>query len=182
MAISKRLIRQAIESLSEIDGILTDPANLVEDAFLLAFAFPHDNDYLAACASTRRALERLAAREVDASSLKYEFEGWESYFLLAFAFPHDNDYLAACASTRRALERLAAREVDASSLKYEFEGWESYHYQHRVGQGVKATCRIVYRRTPSGIEVKGFGHRRIPADFYERMAAATRRARQRPAR
>ncbi|MCI2242825.1 hypothetical protein [Adlercreutzia faecimuris] len=135
MAISKRLIRQAIESLSEIDGILMDPANLVEDAFLLAFAFPHDNDYL-----------------------------------------------AACASTRRALERLAAREVDASSLKYEFEGWESYHYQHRVGQGVKATCRIMYRRTPSGIEVKGFGHRRIPADFYERMAAATRRARQRPAR
>ncbi len=135
MAISKRLIRQAIESLSEIDGVLMDPANLVEDAFLLAFAFPHDNDYL-----------------------------------------------AACASTRRALERLAAREVDASSLKYEFEGWESYHYQHRVGQGVKATCRIVYRRTPSGIEVKGFGHRRIPADFYERMAAATRRARQRPAR
>ena len=135
MAISKRLIRQAIESLSEIDGVLMDPANLVEDAFLLAFAFPHDNDYL-----------------------------------------------AACASTRRALERLAAREVDASSLKYEFEGWESYHYQHRVGQGVKATCRIVYRRTPSGIEVKGFGHRRVPADFYERMAAATRRARQRPAR
>ena len=135
MAFSKRLIRQAIESLSEIDGVLMDPANLVEDAFLLAFAFPHDNDYL-----------------------------------------------AACASTRRALERLAAREVDASSLKYEFEGWESYHYQHRVGQGVKATCRIVYRRTPSGIEVKGFGHRRIPADFYERMAAATRRARQRPAR
>lgn len=135
MAISKRLIRQAIESLSEIDGVLMDPANLVEDAFLLAFAFPHDNDYL-----------------------------------------------AACASTRRAFERLAAREVDASSLKYEFEGWESYHYQHRVGQGVKATCRIVYRRTPSGIEVKSFGHRRIPADFYERMAAATRRARQRPAR
>ena len=135
MAISKRLIRQAIESLSEIDGVLMDPANLVEDAFLLAFAFPHDNDYL-----------------------------------------------AACASTRRALERLAAREVDASSLKYEFEGWESYHYQHRVGQGVKATCRIVYRRTPSGIEVKGFGHRRVPADFYERMAAATRRAWQRPAR
>lgn len=135
MAISKRLIRQAIESLSEIDGVLMDPANLVEDAFLLAFAFPHDNDYL-----------------------------------------------AACASTRRALERLAAREVDASSLKYEFEGWESYHYQHRVGQGVKATCRIMYRRTPSGIEVKGFGHRRIPAGFYERMAAATRRARQRPAR
>lgn len=135
MAISKRLIRQAIESLSEIDGVLMDPANLVEDAFLLAFAFPHDNDYL-----------------------------------------------AACASTRRALKRLAAREVDASSLKYEFEGWESYHYQHRVGQGVKATCRIMYRRTPSGIKVKGFGHRRVPADFYERMAAATRRAWQRPAR
>lgn len=135
MAISKRLIRQAIESFSEIDGVLMDPANLVEDAFFLAFAFPHDNDYL-----------------------------------------------AACASTRRALERLAAREVDASSLKYEFEGWESYYYQHRVGQDVKATCRIMYRRTSSGIKVKGFGHRRIPADFYERMAAAARRARQRPAR
>jgi len=122
MAISKELIRQAIESLSETEGVFMDAASLVEDAFLMAYAFPDEDDFM-----------------------------------------------AACASTRRALESLVRDEVASSDLKYEFEDWKSYHYQHRVGQGARATCRIMYRRTGDGIEVKGFGHRRIPGDFYERM-------------
>ena len=55
-------------------------------------------------------------------------------------------------------------------MKYEFEDWQSYHYQHRVGQRAKALCRIVFRKTENGIEVKGFGHRRIPEDLYQRLS------------
>lgn len=122
MAISKEIIRQAIESLSDIKGVHMDAASLVEDSFLLAYAFPEEDDFMSACASTCRALTQLVAGRV---------------------IPAD--------------------------LKYDFEDWKSYHYQHRVGQNIKATCRIMYRRINGGIEVKGFGHRRIPEDFYERM-------------
>lgn len=123
MAISKELLRQAVESLSEIEGVLMDARSLVEDVFLLAYAFPEEEDFMAACASTARAL------------------GY-----------------------------LTHHKVTPSDLKYEFKDWKSYHYQHRVGQGVKATCRIMYRYVDDGIEVKGFGHRRIPRDFYIRMS------------
>ena len=122
MAISKSLIRQAVEALSEIEGVHMNAASLVEDVFLLAYAFPEAEDFMAACASTSRALKQLV-------------EG----------------------------------SVDSSDLKYAFEGWQSYHYQHSVGQGMKADCRIMYQRLDDGIAVRGFGHRRIPADFYRRM-------------
>ncbi|WP_165172039.1 hypothetical protein [Adlercreutzia sp. ZJ242] len=56
-------------------------------------------------------------------------------------------------------------------MKHELGQWLSCHYQHRVVQGAKADCRIIYRTTEDGIEVKGFGHRRIPEDFYRRMSA-----------
>lgn len=122
MAISKDLIRRAIAALSEVEHVRMSAASLVEDVVLLAYAFPGQGDFM-----------------------------------------------AACASTARALEQLVENAVVPGNLKYEFEGWQSYHYQHRVGQGMRADCRIMYRRTGDGIEVKGFGHRRIPADFYKRM-------------
>ncbi len=124
MAVSRALIRQAVESISQVDGVYMNAASLVEDVFLLAYAFPEEDDFMAACASTVRAM-------------KFLIEG----------------------------------KVIASDLKYDFQEWKSYHYQHRVGQGIRATCRIMHRVKDDGIEVKGFGHRRIPKDFYERMAA-----------
>ncbi|NGM18351.1 hypothetical protein GMI70_10190 [Eggerthellaceae bacterium zg-893] len=123
MAIDKQLLRRAVESLSDVEGVFMDPKSLVEDVFLLAYAFPEEADFM-----------------------------------------------AACASTARALNQLARRTVTASELKYAFAGWKSYHYQHRVGQGVRATCRIMFREIDGGVEVKGFGHRRIPSDFYQRMS------------
>lgn len=123
MAINRKLIQQAIESIAEVEGVSMSATSLVEDVFLLAHASPEEEDFMAACASTCRALKNLV-------------EG----------------------------------RVTSSKLKYDLEDWKSYHYQHRVNQGAKATCRIMYRLVAEGIEVKGFGHRRIPGDFYERMS------------
>ena len=95
----------------------------------------------------------------------------EDAFGLALAFPAEADFMMACQSTCRALEQLIAQAVTPSSLKYGFEGWKSFHYQHHVGQGVRASCRIIYRNHLDGIEVKGFGHRWVPEDIYERMSA-----------
>ena len=41
-----------------------------------------------------------------------------------------------------------------------------------MSQGGSADCRIVFRETEGGVEVKAFGHRRVPADIYERMATS----------
>ena len=127
MAIDGRLKRQAIESLSSVPGVFMHPASLVEDVYLLAYAFPEEQAFKAACANTRRALEHL----VDGA-------------------------------------------VTPSDLRHDFQGWKPCHYRHAVGQGTRATCRIMCRNVPGGIEVKGFGHRRIPEDFYERMRQAAR--------
>lgn len=123
MAVKRETIRKAIEAIAGIQGLYMDDAAVVEDVALLSHAFPDEDDYM-----------------------------------------------AACASTQRALRQLTNQEVASSDLKYGFAEWKSYHYQHRVGQGVRATCRVMYREVDGGIEVKGFGHRRIPSDFYERMA------------
>ncbi|NGM17946.1 hypothetical protein GMI70_08090 [Eggerthellaceae bacterium zg-893] len=124
MAVSESLIVEAVDAIADVEGLAMDPNHLVEDVYLLAFAFPQDDDFKAAVASTCRAFSQIV-------------EG----------------------------------RVTTSSLKYDFAGWRSYHYQPRVGQGSKAVCRIVFRPTQSGIEVKGFGHRRIPKDLYKRLSA-----------
>ena len=123
MAISNDLMRQSVDSLSKTDGLIMSSASLVEDVLLLSLAFPAEDDFM-----------------------------------------------AACASTQRAFEHLVAGKVTASDLKYSIEEWRSYHYRHRADQGIRATCRIMYRKVDDGIEVKGFGHRRIPADFYEQVS------------
>ena len=46
------------------------------------------------------------------------------------------------------------------------------------GQGAQADMRIVYRTIESGIEVKGFGHRWVPADVYKRISGTCLRTAQ----
>lgn len=124
MAVDDARLRAAVGAIADVEGLSMDPDSLVEDVYLLAYAFP---------------------------------EG--------------DDFEAAVASTCRALAALIAGRVSTSALKYELDTWQSYHYQPRVAQGARATCRIVFRNTNDGIEVKGFGQRRIPRDFYQRMSS-----------
>ena len=104
----------------------------------------------------------------------------EDTFLLSVAFPDEGEFMSATAATVRAIANLVGRRVTSASLKYAFEGWKSYHYQHRASQGGPADCRIVFRETQDGIEVKMLGHRRHPVDIYERLAE--RRGARAPAR
>ena len=94
----------------------------------------------------------------------------DDVLLLARSFPDEDEFCLAAANTRRALEQCARGTVTPSALERSLEGWLSYHYQHSVGQGAPADMRIVYRTTAGGIEVKGFGHRWVPADVYGRIS------------
>jgi hypothetical protein len=95
----------------------------------------------------------------------------EDTMLLAYAFPADDDFKAAVFNTKRALEGLVKGSYCTSELKYNLHSWNSYHYQHRVKQGQKSDCRIIFRIESDGhITVKGFGHRFIPTDIYYRLS------------
>lgn len=89
---------------------------------------------------------------------------------IAEVFPEPNEFEAAIAATVRMLGQIVAGKVDTSSLGADYEGWECCHYQPVVAQGSKATMRIMFARNEEGIRVRGFGDRRLPDDFYRRMA------------
>lgn len=95
----------------------------------------------------------------------------EDAFLLGEAFPEEREYLASVLATQRALELLVAGRVNSAKLAWNQAGWNSYHYQHRVGQGAKADCRVEWQKRDGTVYVRGFGHRWMPDDFYTRMSA-----------
>lgn len=93
----------------------------------------------------------------------------EDVVLLSVSFPDEHEFQAAVVHTVNALTLLRNGSVTASHLEQRLDGWCSYHYQHRVAQGARADCRIIFRPKENGIEVKGFGHRYIPQDVYRRL-------------
>lgn len=110
------------------------------------------------------ALSRIKGVYIDPKALV------EDLVILSYALPDENEYCAAVANTCKALEQLSGNKVQSSTLKHQHRGWYSYHYQHSVAQNAKADMRIMYRRENETIYVRGFGHRKIPEDFYRRMA------------
>ena len=89
---------------------------------------------------------------------------------LTLAFPGTAEYQAAVVNTVKALKNLVSKNVSASMLSGTFEGWESYHYQPKVGQGIPADMRIIFKREGDSVRVLAFGHRYIPTDLYGRVS------------
>lgn len=99
----------------------------------------------------------------------------DDVILLAYVWPDDDEFKQAVSSVRRALtllvtNRVEANRVEGTELEYGLAGWRSYHFQHQRHQGARADMRIIYRRVPDGIQIKGFGNRHLPSDIYERLA------------
>ena len=92
----------------------------------------------------------------------------EDAILFAEAFPEAEVFDIAVANLVRTLTLLVRNRITPSALKHQLAGWHSCHFQHRVGQGVPADCRIIYRQRNGALEVLAFGHRSRPADIYER--------------
>ena len=74
MAVDDARLRAAVDAITDVEGLSMDPDSLVEDVYLLAYAFPEDDEFEAAVATTCRALTALNAERVSASMLKYEFD------------------------------------------------------------------------------------------------------------
>ena len=119
------------------------------------------DELIAAAARTIAGVEQVQA---DATAII------EDAFLLSLAFTDEDDYLSAVANTIRALEQIVAQSVTPAQLKHGHRGWSCYHFQHKVEQGARADMRIVFKRTEEGVQLRAYGHRNLPIDFYERVA------------
>ena len=93
---------------------------------------------------------------------------------LAHVYQEPADFARAVSATARAIELARGNRIFSSSLTDDYEGWSCLHFQPRVGQGVRATMRLMYRPDGAGVLVRVFGDRRLPADFYQRMAEVGR--------
>lgn len=114
-----------------------------------------------------RAIDLLAAVEgveMDSRALA------DDVLLLAVSFPDEDNFKCAVASTCKELRHIAAHKTTDAPLKYSYEGWLSHHYQHRRAQGQNANMRIVYTWRRNVVRVRGFGHRHLPFDIYDRLS------------
>ena len=94
----------------------------------------------------------------------------DDVILLAYVWPDEDEFKIAVTNLHRAMTQLVEGDAEGGELKYDFAGWRSFHFPHRRGQHSRADMRIVYMRIDSGIRVKGFGNRHLPADIYQRLA------------
>lgn len=86
-------------------------------------------------------------------------------------WPGENDFLMAMSSTVRAILLVAEGRARYSVLKRDLRGWNCFHYHSTRRPTGKADMRLVFREKGDDIEVLGFGHRYLPLDFYDRVAA-----------
>lgn len=80
---SRRLLAQAVEALSQVEGMAMDSADLAEDVIRLVQAWEGQDDgeagMLQAVDSTVRALRQLVAGAVEGAPLVGDMGGWCSY-------------------------------------------------------------------------------------------------------
>lgn len=90
--------------------------------------------------------------------------------LMALVFDTEEAFLLAMDNVVRAVTQLINGVVDTSQLERNYSGWDSYHFQSKRTQGHRADLRVVYQNVDKNtIRVKGFGHRHLPKDIYNRL-------------
>lgn len=74
--ISNHQIEGAVKQLSSAENVYFDARFLVEDVIATAQAFPEEEEFLSAIASTVRMLKLIAQGRVDVGHLSEDYEGW----------------------------------------------------------------------------------------------------------
>lgn len=94
----------------------------------------------------------------------------DDVLIMGIVFSDEIYFQQAMDSILRALNQLVQRKVTTSQLVSNYNGWHSYHFQSQRTQGNRSNLRIVFQRPASGlIRVRGFSHRFLPADIYDRL-------------
>lgn len=88
----------------------------------------------------------------------------DDVLLMAVVFDDEISFQQAMDSVVRALDQLVQGKVAASELVSNYNGWDSYHFQSQRTKGHRADLRVIFQNiTADFTQVKGFGHRHLPA-------------------
>ncbi|MBP1970328.1 hypothetical protein J2Z83_002446 [Virgibacillus natechei] len=122
MTIDNNLIEQAIDAITEIEGIKTDPNAMLDDIVLVAYVF--DNELL---------------------------------------------FMTAIAQIKKAMLQIVKTRDIGQPLVGNLSSWMSFHFQSQRTQKHPADLRIIYHDTGDFIRIRGFGHRHLPSDVYQKL-------------
>jgi hypothetical protein len=90
--------------------------------------------------------------------------------LVAYVFNDPEEFVKAMHNVVDVLRLIVQQRNIGEELKGAKAGWHSFHFQSQRIQRHKADMRMVYQDSGTTIRVKGFGHRWIPEDLYQRLS------------
>lgn len=89
--------------------------------------------------------------------------------LVALVYDEEPVFKTAIANITTAFNLIVQKRNIGTSLRGNLSGWASFHFQSQRTQGHPADLRIVYQDVGADIQVRGFGNRHLPNDFYKRL-------------
>lgn len=89
--------------------------------------------------------------------------------IVFMSFVFGDDFEMAMSAVVTSLTLVVQRRISPTHLVRNLANWTSFHFQSQRIQGHPADLRIIYQRSDTTVRVLGFGHRRLPDDFYRRM-------------
>ena len=99
----------------------------------------------------------------------------DDVILIAYVFNQEDAFKTAIAQIAHSLKLIVKKynktgQEIGQKLVHNYEGWTSFHFQSARKNGNIADMRILYQTPPHGvITVRGFGHRYLPEDVYDRL-------------
>lgn len=93
----------------------------------------------------------------------------EDVVLTAIVYDENQAFKMAITNIVAALQLIVSKRNIGTPLVGNLSGWHSFHFQSKRTQGHPADLRIVYKDKGTVIQVKGFGNRILPIDFYKKL-------------
>lgn len=89
--------------------------------------------------------------------------------LVALVYDDPQVFQTAITNITNALNLIVQRRNIGTPLTGNLSGWISYHFQSQRNQKHPADLRIAYQDLGTSIQVRGFGNRHLPNDFYKKL-------------
>lgn len=93
----------------------------------------------------------------------------DDVFILSNIYSTEQTFILAVNQIHHSLKQIVKTRTIGTELFGNLSNWRSFHFQSRRVNKQSADLRIVYQDTGDFIQVRGFGNRHLPQDFYQRI-------------
>lgn len=93
----------------------------------------------------------------------------DDLFILSNIYSTEQTFILAVNQIHHSLKQIEKTRTICTELFGNLSNWRSFHFQSRRVNKQSADLRIVYQDTGDFIQVRGFGNRHLPHDFYKRI-------------